>query len=254
MIEVKNVSVSYPGQKKLFRKAEKINVVKSVSFSIEKGTTLGLIGESGSGKTTLTNAILGLIRIDSGEISLFSEKFDSSSTEKEFKKAREKMQIVFQDPNSSFNSRFLVWEIISEPLFIRGERNQEVLMKEAEKMLTDVGLSREDAYRYIFEFSGGQKQRIAIARALITKPEFIICDEPTSALDVSIQAQICNLLKELQKKMDITYLFISHDLPLVMHMSDNIAVMKDGSIVEYGSKEEIKLNPKHEYTRELFSH
>lgn len=248
LVEVKNLK-QYFGTKK--------NVVKAIddiSFDIVEGETFGLVGESGSGKSTTGRALLRLYQPTDGEI-LFEGKDIATLTKgKELLEFRKEAQMIFQDPYASLDSRMKVRDIIAEGIDIhhlastKEERNQMV-----DELLETVGLNREHANRYPHEFSGGQRQRIGIARALALNPKFIVCDEAISALDVSIQAQIVNLLKKLQKEKGLTYLFIAHDLSMVKYISDRIAVMYRGRIVEMGSAECVYTNPQHAYTKSLLS-
>lgn len=229
-----------------------VKAVDDVSFSIKKGTTMGLVGESGCGKSTTGRTLLRLIDKTDGEI-LFHGKDISVLNKKELRALRTKMQIIFQDPYSSLSPRLPVGEIIGEAvkehnLVPKSEVNDYIT-----KIMTSCGLQVYHKDRYPHEFSGGQRQRICIARALALNPEFIVCDEPVSALDVSIQAQIINLLKDLQEEFGLTYLFISHDLSVVEHISDTVGVMYLGGIVEMGNTEDIFKNPLHPYTKALFS-
>lgn len=226
-----------------------VRAVDGVTFAIPKGKTLGLVGESGSGKTTVGRLVLRLLKPTSGRI-IFDGKDITWLSERKLKWFRRRAQIVFQDPYMSLNPRMTVYEILLEPLKVHKidvENPREYIVK----LLHEVGLDETHLYRYPYEFSGGQRQRIAIARALILKPEFLVLDEPTSALDVSVQAQILNMLKDLQKKHNLTYLFISHDLGVVRYMSDYIAVMYVGKIVELGPAEEVFEKPLHPYTKML---
>ena len=248
LVEVKHLK-QYFGTKK--------NVVKAIddiSFDIYEGETFGLVGESGSGKSTTGRALLRLYQPTEGEI-LFEGKDIATLTKgKELLEFRKEAQMIFQDPYASLDSRMKVRDIIAEGIDIhrlaatKEERNQMV-----DELLETVGLNREHANRYPHEFSGGQRQRIGIARALALNPKFIVCDEAISALDVSIQAQIVNLLKKLQKEKGLTYLFIAHDLSMVKYISDRIAVMYRGRIVEMGSAECVYTNPQHAYTKSLLS-
>lgn len=248
LVEVKHLK-QYFGTKK--------NVVKAIddiSFDIYEGETFGLVGESGSGKSTTGRALLRLYQPTDGEI-LFEGKDIATLTKgKELLEFRKEAQMIFQDPYASLDSRMKVRDIIAEGIDIhhlaatKEERNQMV-----DELLETVGLNREHANRYPHEFSGGQRQRIGIARALALNPKFIVCDEAISALDVSIQAQIVNLLKKLQKEIGLTYLFIAHDLSMVKYISDRIAVMYRGRIVEMGSAECVYTNPQHSYTKSLLS-
>ncbi len=228
-----------------------VKAVDDISFSLEKGETLGLVGESGSGKSTTGLLVLRLLEPTGGEV-YFNEKPLSSFEDADFKLFRQKAQIVFQDPFSSLNPRMIIRDIVGRPLRIHGLVKTDKEMEEKVlSILKEVGLKEEHLIRYPHEFSGGQRQRIAIARALISNPELIVLDEPTSALDVSVQAQILNLLKELQMKRSLTYLFISHDLSVIKHISHKVAVMYLGKIVEYAPKEKLFSNPLHPYTQAL---
>ena len=249
LLRVENLVKTFPGVSPDGKK-EPFYAVDHVSFTIERGKTLGLVGESGSGKTTTGRTILRLLEPDGGRIIFDGEDI----TKKDMRPYRRRMQIIFQNPAGSLDPGLRVGRVISEGLTankLAGSRKE--AEEQAKKLLSDVGLSPEDAYRYPGEFSGGQQQRIGIARALAVDPEFIVCDEPVSALDVSYQAQIVNMLEDLKEERGISYLFISHDLSVVMHISDSIGVMYAGRIVELGSCEEIALHPQHPYTRALLS-
>ncbi|MCP2521016.1 ATP-binding cassette domain-containing protein, partial [SCandidatus Aminicenantes bacterium Aminicenantia_JdfR_composite] len=224
-----------------------LKAVNGVDFKIEKGKTLGLVGESGSGKTTLGRLILRLIKPTEGKIYFEGEDLVNISSTR-LRNLRKKMQIIFQDPYSSLNPRFKIEEIVEEPLKIHRMGNKKKRKESVDELLNLVGIDPSLKRKYPHEFSGGQRQRIAICRALATSPEFIVADEPVSSLDVSIQAQILNLLLELQQKFNLTYLFISHDLAVVKHLSDEVAVMYAGQFVEYGKTEEIYNSPLHPYT------
>ena len=249
LIDVKDLKKHFPIKTGFF-KTETLKAVDGVSFSINEGETLGLVGESGCGKTTVGRTILRLYKPTSGEV-LFS---GTPVTDDNIQSMRRKMQMVFQDPYSSLDPRMTVEDIIGEPLDVhklyasKKERREKIL-----ELMRLVGLNSEHAVRYAHEFSGGQRQRIGIARALAVDPKFIVCDEPVSALDVSIQAQIINMFKEIQDKRGIAYLFIAHDLLVVHHISDRIAVMYLGRIVESGSADDVSLNPIHPYTISLMS-
>ena len=251
-IEIRNLRKSF-GERKLFGKSENfLKAVDDVSLTIEKGKTLGLVGESGCGKSTLGRCILRLVDSDDGEI--YYEGNDLLSLPKNaFAAYRKKMQIVFQDPYSTLNPRLTVGSILKEIVRfhkIRKGRDADAYIL---SLLDKVGLNKNAVNKYPHEFSGGQRQRIAIARALAVEPEFIVCDEPVSALDVSIQSQILNLLIDLQKEFGLTYLFISHDLSVVKHISDKIAVMYLGKIVEYGSADDLFSDTFHPYTKTLLN-
>jgi len=250
LLEVNDLKVYYPLRGGFLRKQiGSVKAVDGVTFKIKTGETLGLVGESGCGKSTLAKAILGLLEIESGEMKFQGVKMDM---DKYPRYLREKIQIVYQDPDSSLNPRMKAIKIVTEPLKnlygIKGRKN---LRKHALRLLNSVSLKREHLDRYSDEFSGGQKQRLVIARALATNPSLIILDEPTSALDVSVQAQILNLLKDLQKKYNYGFLFITHDLSVVQYIADYIAVMYLGRIVEFGRAEQIFSKPTHPYTKAL---
>ncbi len=229
-----------------------VKAVDDVSFQIKRGTTMGLVGESGCGKSTTGRTILRLIEKTSGTV-LFNGEDVNQADKKKLRALRTKMQIIFQDPYSSLSPRLPVGEIIGEAVRQHNLVPKEQYNDYITQVMLNCGLQEYHKDRYPHEFSGGQRQRICIARALALKPEFIVCDEPVSALDVSIQAQIINLLKELQEKLNLTYLFISHDLSVVEHISDTIGVMYLGGLVETGNTEDIFSNPLHPYTKALFS-
>lgn len=253
LLETFDLSVNFPVKKTAFFEKQKyLQAVTDVSIRIYKGETFGLVGESGCGKSTFANTTLGLIKPTSGKIFFDGEDMKQAAPE-QMKELRKRMQKIFQDPGSSLNPRFTVFELIAEPLTIRGGYSLEEKQVLVGEMLKKVGLSKEDMERYPSDFSGGQQQRIAIARALILKPEYLVCDEPVSALDVSVHAQILNLLMEMQKEMGITYLFISHNLAVVKKMCDRLAIMYLGKVVEYGSAEKIFANPQHPYTKALIA-
>jgi len=248
LLEVQNLKQYFPvraGFKKLILKA-----VDDVSFTVNKGETLGLVGESGCGKTTVGRTLLHLYEPTAGKVFFDGEEI----TKKNITQMRKQMQMVFQDPYSSLNPRMTVEDIIGEPLDVhhlyssRSERREKIL-----ELMELVGLNAEHATRYAHEFSGGQRQRIGIARALAVNPKFIVCDEPVSALDVSIQAQVINMFEELQEKLGVAYLFIAHDLLVVRHISNRIAVMYLGKIVEIGDADEVSDNSIHPYTQSLLS-
>jgi len=249
VVSVSDLKVYYERGGGIFKKPEYIKAVDGVSFSIYRGEVLGLVGESGSGKTTVGKAIAGIVNPTSGKIYVLGKDLTTLSRA-EAKRIRTKIQMIFQNPFSSLDPRMRVKDIVVEPLKIAGIKIENWESK-AEELLEMVGLSREHLYRFPHQFSGGQRQRIAIARALSTYPELIIADEPTSALDVSIQAQILNLLKDLKKKLNLTMLFISHDIGVIRYVSDRVAVMYSGKIVEMGDKKRIIDNPLHPYTRSL---
>ena len=249
-LELKDLKVHFPIRGGILnRKIDAVRAVDGVSFQIEAGQTYGLVGESGSGKTTTGRAIIGLNDITSGQV-IFqgTDLYDKANRKLDF---RRDIQMIFQDPYSSLNPKKRVLDIVAEPL-----RNYEKMTKKEELLevaglLEKVGLSEESIYKYPHQFSGGQRQRIGIARAIALKPKLIIADEPVSALDVSVQAQVLNFMKDIQKELNLTYLFISHDLGIVKHMSDRIGIMYKGRFVEEGNTEEIFADPQHIYTKRL---
>ena len=229
-----------------------VKALDDVSISLRRGSTLAVVGESGSGKSTLARCLLQLQPLDSGEV-LFSGQDLSKMSGKELRVARKDLQMVFQDPFASLNPRMRVGEIVGEGLLIHAIGNQATQQQQVITMLKRVGLTEADMQKYPHEFSGGQRQRIGIARALVLQPKVVVCDEPVSALDVSIQAQILLLLKELQQEMNLSYVFISHDLRVVRHIASDIVVMNAGKVVEQGSVVDIYRQPQHEYTRNLLA-
>ncbi len=251
ILKVRNLNVFYNQKKTLFKNYPGFNAVKNVSFSVKKGSSLGIVGESGSGKSSLARALLRLIP-SSGEIQFLGKNL-SDLTGEELRKSRKNIQVVFQDPFSSFNPRITIGNIVEEGLVANGEKNKSERKKKALKYLEETGLDKDCYDRYPHEFSGGQRQRIAIARAIIMEPALIILDEPTSSLDKSIQHQILELLKNLQKKYLITFLFISHDLDVIRGLCHKTAVMKNGEIIEFGITEKIFTNPSHDYTKALIA-
>ncbi len=229
-----------------------VRAVNDVSLSIEPGETLGLVGESGSGKSTLGRMLLRLIEPDSGEV-VFDGKDLLRADGAELRRLRRDMQIIFQDPFGSLDPRMTVEQIVSEPMVVHSSDAREVRQQRAAEMMRAVGLDATALHRYPHEFSGGQRQRIGIARAMMLRPRFIVADEPVSALDVSVGAQIVNLLKQLQRDFRLTYLFISHSMPIVRYLADRIAVMQRGELVEVGDTEQIVTVPKHPYTKTLLA-
>lgn len=253
IVSVKNVTKTFAVGKNLLGKPDKfVHAVNNVSFDIFKGETFSVVGESGCGKSTTGRLIDHLLTPDSGEIWFEGKEISKLSTA-QMRPIRKDIQMIFQDPAGSLNPRMRVEDLIEEPLLIHTNMSREERLRTAHELLEIVGLSSKHAKRYPHEFSGGQKQRIGIARALTVRPKLIIADEPISALDVSIQAQVLNLLHDLQKKFDLTYLFISHDLSVVEMISDRIAVMYLGYMVETAPKETLYQNPAHPYTQALLS-
>lgn len=251
-----NVILSVKNLKQYFKLDRKsvVKAVDDVSFDIYEGETFGLVGESGSGKTTIGRSVIRLYKITGGEVEFLNQKASGKISKEQQKSISRDMQMIFQDPMACLNPRMNVRDIIAEGIDIhklaktKEERDEMVYA-----ILNKVGLSKEHAGRYPHEFSGGQRQRIGIARALITNPKLVVCDEPISALDVSIQSQVVNLLKSLQAELGLTYLFIAHDLSMVRYISDRIAVMHKGKLVELADAEELYNNPLHPYTRSLMS-
>lgn len=258
MLEIENLMKYFPVRGGLFSRAVGyVHAVDGVSLSIPKETTLALVGESGCGKTTLGRSVIRLTEPDGGKITFDGELIYGDNKKKKKKKKlreiRKRMQIIFQDPYTSLNPRMTVKDIIGEPLYINGLAKREEIDERVEEILRVVGLKPEHMKRYPHEFSGGQRQRICIARALSLNPEFIVLDEPTSALDVSVQAQVLNMLMDLQKERHITYLLITHDMGVVKYMADRVAVMYLGEIVEIADKKVLFSEPMHPYTKALLS-
>jgi oligopeptide transport system ATP-binding protein len=254
LLVVQNLKKYFPIKKGILidRTVDYVKAVDDVSFEIYPGRTLGLVGESGSGKSTTGYCVLELLKPTSGSVRFLGEELTTMKKE-ELRRMRREMQIVFQDPYASLNPRMTVGNIVAEPLVVHKVGSGARRRKTVEELLEVVGFNPDFVNRYPHEFSGGQRQRIGIARALALNPRLIVCDEPVSALDVSIQAQILNLLKDLQGEFGLTYLFVAHDLAVVRTMSDDIAVMNKGKIVEAGPAEEVYRNPKDEYTKALLA-
>ncbi|HWR60637.1 MAG TPA: ABC transporter ATP-binding protein [Clostridia bacterium] len=253
LLEIKNLKKYFPIRSGFFSKVSAyVKAVENISLTVKKGEILGLVGESGCGKTTLVNTVLNLIEPTEGEV-IFDGKELFSLNKKETRDIRKYIQIVFQDPFWSLNPRMLVKDIVGEPLRVQEHLKSYEILPKVEEILEMMGLPKDGAFKYPHEFSGGQRQRIAIARALVLMPKLVVLDEPTSSIDVVSQAQILDLLLDLKKRFDLTYIIISHDLSVVSYMSDNIAVMYLGKIVEYGKSEIIFKNPKHPYTKALFA-
>ena len=250
LLKVEGLKQHFVSGKGIFRKGYTIKAVDGVSFSVAEGETLGLVGESGCGKSTLGRTILRLIEPTAGKI-LFEGEDISDCSALQMRQLRREMQIVFQDPLESLNQRHSVGMILEEPFIIHKQGTPAQRKEWVKELLEKVGLPAESVTRYPHEFSGGQRQRIGIARAIALKPKLLICDESVSALDVSIQAQILNLLLDLQQEMNLTMIFISHDLSVVKHISDRVIVMNAGKIVEEGLAKEIYSNPQNEYTKLL---
>ncbi|MGI2328215.1 ABC transporter ATP-binding protein [Planococcus sp. YIM B11945] len=253
ILEVKNLKKYYPVKNGFFSRASSwVKAVDDVSFTVMEGETLGIVGESGCGKSTLARNIIRLQDPTEGQV-LYEGKDITRYNESKLRKVRRDMQIIFQDPYASLNPKHKIGEIIGESLRAQGEGNAKERRERVEWLLEKVGLESRHMSRYAHEFSGGQRQRIGIARALALNPKLVVCDEPISALDVSVQSQVINLLQDLQDEFGLTYLFIAHDLSVVRHISDRVAVMYLGKIVELGRTDEVYHNPAHPYTQALLS-
>ena len=254
LVDVRDLKMHFPLTQGIIRQRVigYVRAVDGVSFSIERGQTMGLVGESGSGKTTIGRTIVRLYKPTAGQI-LFGDKDLARMGGEELRLARQRIQMIFQDPFASLNPRYTIGSLIAEPMHIYKVASGTEIRARTAELLSVVGLRPEYIDRYPHEFSGGQRQRIAVARALSINPEFVIADEPVSALDVSIRAQVLNLLQRLQKQFDLTYLFVSHDLSVVRHVADRIAVMYLGRIVELADRDELYAAPKHPYTKALLS-
>jgi oligopeptide transport system ATP-binding protein len=254
LLDVKNLKTHFPVKSGVLQLTTgHVKAVDDVSFHIDRGETLGLVGESGCGKTTVGRTLLRLIPATGGSV-FFEGRDVFSAGGGELKSLRREMQIIFQDPAGSLNPRMRIAAIVGEPLRVHGlVKDRDELRSRVEELLERCGMPRLAADRYPHEFSGGQRQRIGIARALALSPKFIVCDEPTSALDVSIQSQILNLLADLRDDFGLSYLFISHDMAVIQHICDRVAVMYKGKIVEYGTREQVIEDPQHKYTQALLS-
>ncbi|MBE2228147.1 MAG: ATP-binding cassette domain-containing protein [Ignavibacteria bacterium] len=263
ILEVKDLKVKFPVHGGVFLgKVAEVKAVDGVSFTMKQGETLGIVGESGCGKSTLGKAIINILKFSSPDVEITGEVLLNTGSEmidltklsrNDIRKYRGLVQMIFQDPYSSLNARLTVGQIIEEPMLYHTNMPKNERLERISMLLQKVGLQPEQSKRYPHEFSGGQRQRIGIARALATNPKLIIADEPVSALDVSIQAQVINLMQELQKEFDLSIMFIAHDLSVVEHISSRIAVMYLGNIVEVGSGREVYHNPKHPYSKALLS-
>lgn len=253
ILEAKNLVKKYTQTQGFFSRVKNtIYALNKISISIERGKTLAVVGESGSGKSTLARSLIKLINLDEGTINFDGVDLNATNV-RELKNIRKDIQMVFQDPYASLNPRMKILDILEEPLIIHNIDKPEKRLEKIKQIIVRVGLNLNDLKKYPHEFSGGQRQRIGIARALILGPKLVICDEPVSALDVSVQAQIIQLLKSLQKELGLTYLFITHDLRVVRHIADKVFVMKDGKLMESGKTDIIFKNPKSAYTKELLA-
>ena len=251
IVSVRDLEKTFTLKRRAGAPARSLRAVRDVSFDISRGETLGLVGESGSGKSTTGRMLVGLIPPTSGRIHLFGEELTGHRSAKSVQNLRQRVQFVFQDPNGSLNPRMRIGDAIAEPLDVAGGMSRHDRHKRIEELLDTVGLPRSCGERFPHEFSGGQRQRIGIARALALKPDFIVCDEPVSALDVSLQAQVVNLLQDLQEAFGLSYLFIAHDLAVVRNISHRVAVMYAGAIVEIAPRDVLYASPKHPYTQTL---
>lgn len=247
IVSVRDLEKTFTLKRRMGAPAQQLRAVRAVSFDIARGETLGLVGESGSGKSTTGRMLVGLIPASAGRVDLFGEELTGNTLQR----LRRRVQFVFQDPHGSLNPRMRIGDAIAEPIDVAGGTTRHDRQRRIEELLDTVGLPRSCGERFPHEFSGGQRQRIGIARALALKPEFIVCDEPVSALDVSLQAQVVNLLQDLQQAFGLSYLFIAHDLAVVRNISHRVAVMYAGSIVEIAPREQLYATPQHPYTQTL---
>jgi oligopeptide transport system ATP-binding protein len=254
LLEVTDLVKHFPIKKGLLidREVDQVRAVDGVSFSVPQGQTLGLVGESGSGKSTVCRVMLQLLKPTSGSVRFEGQEITGLSR-RALRPLRREMQMIFQDPYASLNPRKRVGQIVGDPLKLQDLASGSELRRQVQGLLERVGLSSEHYYRYPHEFSGGQRQRIGIARAIALKPKLVVADEPVSALDVSIQAQIVNLLDDLQDELGLTYVFVAHDIGVVRHISDRIAVMHNGKIVEQGSADQVCEHPSDDYTKKLLA-
>lgn len=250
ILSVRNLSKYYIVKKSNFTRPILIKAVNDVSFDIAEGETLGLIGESGSGKSTIGSLVVNLIKSNSGKV-IFDGKDIFNLESGQMRRLRKDMQIIFQHTQEVLDPKMTIEELIAEPLKLYSILKEDSFSLEISRLLDMVGLGEKEKSKFTYQLSGGQKQRVGIARAIAARPKFIVCDEPVSALDVSVQGQILNLLIDLKKEMNLTYLFISHDLNIVSHISDRIAVMKNGKIIEIGDSEKVINNPDNDYTKKL---
>ncbi len=252
VLEAHNIVRDYHSGGGLFSKAKTVHAVKNVSFSVEKGKTLAIVGESGCGKSTLARILTLIDPQTSGELLIDGHPVNIA-TDGLTREMRQRVQIVFQNPYGSLNPRQKIGDVLAEPLLLNTNMSAKERQEKAMQMLLKVGLGREHFNRYPHMFSGGQRQRIAIARALMLSPRLLVLDEPVSALDLSVQAQVLNLLADLQEEFDLTYVFISHDLSVVRYIADEVMVMYYGEVVEYGTRDDVFNNPRHDYTKKLFA-